>query len=182
MNARKWSSLNANPLKITGKEAIMKLKDTTTIVRLVLVAGLVALILSLSGGTASVSAAAQNGQIHVTKECSQNTGLPGGFCTITSSNLAQIPVGSQIFYDQALGTPTGMLDSNVILDAGNSNRAVGRCTLELATGSGICTFSDGTGDFIGFEARVNVSFLPGQPLAPSFRWAGTYSYRPQPPR
>jgi hypothetical protein len=160
----------------------MKLRNISTVVALMLVAGFVALTLSLNGGAASVSAAARNGQIHATKECSQNTGQPGTFCTFTSSSLPQLPVGSKIFYDQAGGIPTGMLDSNVILDAGGGNRAVGRCTLELATGSGICTFSDGTGDFVGFEARVNVSFLAGPPPGPSFLWEGTYSYKSQPPR
>ena len=71
------------------------------------------------------------GDLHVTKECSEYTGLAGGYCTITSSNLAAIKVGSKVFYDQAAGTPPGLLDSNVILDAGAGNRAVGHCTLDL---------------------------------------------------
>ena len=52
----KLPGLNVQP-KITGKETTMKLKDITTIVALVLVAGFVALTLSLSAGAASVSAA-----------------------------------------------------------------------------------------------------------------------------
>lgn len=157
----------------------MKLKDMATIVARVLVAGFLTLTLSLSTGAASVSASsAQNGQLHVTKECSQYTFLPGGFCTFTSSNLAEIAVGSKIFYDQAPGIPAGLLDSNVILDAGSGNRAVGRCTLDLGTGHGLCTFSDGTGQFTGFEARVDVLCPPG----PNCSWDGTYRFRPQPPR
>ena len=101
------------------------------------------------------------------------TGKAGSFCTITSSNLARIKVGSIVFYDQAAGTPTGLLDSNVILDAGNGNRAVGRCTLELATGLGLCTFSDGTGRFAGFSARVRVS--PPEDEV-NWHWEGTYSF------
>ena len=114
----------------------------------------------------------RSGDLLVTKECTQYTGLPGSFCTITSSNLGAIKTGSKVFYDQGAGVPAGMLDSNVVLDAGSGNRAVGRCTLDFATGSGICTFSDGTGTFAGFQARVNVSYLGG----PNFRWAGTYSF------
>ena len=58
----------------------MKLKDMATIVARVLVAGFLALTLSLSAGAASVSAAsAQNGQFHATKECTEYTFLPGGF-------------------------------------------------------------------------------------------------------
>ena len=88
----------------------------------------------------------------------------GSFCTITSSNLSRILVGSTIVYDQAAGIPAGMLDSNVVLDAGNGNRAVGRCTLDFSTGLGLCTFSDGTGRFAGFQARVEVSYLGGHRL------------------
>jgi hypothetical protein len=164
----------------TKKETTMKLRDVITFVARVLVAGLVALTFSLSAGAASVSASsAQNGQLHLTKECTQYTGLPGAFCTFTSSDLAQLEVGSKVFYDQAAGIPAGLLDSNVVLDAGNGNRAVGRCTLDFGTGQGLCTFSDGTGEFIGFEARVDVS-CPGDGV--HCTWDGTYGFRPQPPR
>ena len=157
----------------------MRLKDITTIVGLVLVAGFVALTLSLSAGAASVSASsARNGHLHLTKECSEYTGLPGSFCTFTSSNLEQIPAFlSKVFYDQARGIPAGLLDSNVVLDAGNGNRAVGRCTLDMGTGRGLCTFSDGTGELTGFEARVDVNCAGG-----SCSWDGTYRFNPQPQR
>jgi hypothetical protein len=111
----------------------------------------------------------------VTKECSQYFGNAGEFCTITSSNLRTIKVGSRVYYDQPVGIPAGLLDSNVVLDAGNGNRAVGRCTLDLTTGLGLCTFSDGTGRFAGFNARVRVS----PPTATEdWRWDGTYSFSP----
>ncbi len=77
-----------------------------------------------------------------------------------------------MFYDQAAGIPEGMLDSNVILDAGNGDRAVGRCTLDASTGVGLCTFSDGIGGFAGFQARIDVLYLGG----PDYAWNGTYSW------
>ena len=67
-------------------------------------------------------------------------------------------------------TPAGMLDSNVVLDAGDGDRAVGRCTLDATTGLGLCTFSDGTGRFAGFNARVDVA---GDGI--NWRWEGSYS-------
>ena len=159
---------------ITGKEKAMKFKAMTPVFALVLVAGFVALTLSLSAGAAPVSASsAKKGDLHVTKECSEWTGAAGGFCTITSSNLAAIEVGSKVFYDQAAGIPTGLLDSDVVLDAGSGNRAVGHCTLDLGTGLGLCTFSDGTGRFRGFNARVEVS-PPTDGV--NWHWDGTYSY------
>jgi hypothetical protein len=111
--------------------------------------------------------------LHVTKECSKFTGAAGSFCTITSSNLPEIVVGSSVNYDQAAGIPAGMLDSNVVLDAGGGNRAIGRCTLDLTTGLGLCSFTDGTGDLAGFHARVKVS-PPTDGL--HWHWEGTYSF------
>jgi hypothetical protein len=154
----------------------MKLKTVTTIVALALmpVASLVALTLALSTGTASVSASSDRERhLHAVKECSNYTGAAGSFCTITSSNLGEIKVGSHVFYDQAAGIPAGLLDSNVVLDAGNGNRAVGRCTLDLTTNLGLCTFSDGTGQFTGFRARVRVDCTSGSPQC---RLDGTYSF------
>ena len=142
---------------------------------LVLIGGSVALTLALSTGATSVSAqSTPNGQIHATKECSQNKGAAGDFCTITSSDLAEIAVGAKVFYDQAAGIPAGLLDSNVVLDAGNGNRAIGRCTLDLTTGLGRYSFSDGTGQLAGISARVDVDCTSG------CHWDGTYSFSPTP--
>jgi hypothetical protein len=103
----------------------------------------------------------------------------------TSSNLKLIVVGSQILYDQpaylrdVADDTSFLLDSGVVLDAGNGNRAVGRCTLDFQTLLGLCTFSDGTGAFAGFEARVDVDCTPsGTPCT----WDGTYGFRPRPHR
>ena len=140
------------------------------LVAFVVIPGFVVLTLTLGAGSASVSASDRNRPLHVTKECSEYTGAAGSFCTITSSNLAEIPVGTTVFYDQAAGIPRGLLDSNVVLDAGRGNRAVGRCTLDFATATGLCTFSDGTGQLAGFNARVDVSALGG----PDWAWNGAY--------
>jgi len=136
-----------------------------------LVAGLVTLTLLLSPPLVSASGGRS---LHVRKDCSQFTGLAGSFCTVTASNVAAIPVGSKVFYDQAAGIPVGLLDSNIVLDAGNGNRAVGRCTLDLATGLALCLFFDGTGDLAGFHARINGS--PGVPPDSSYHWDGRYGF------
>jgi hypothetical protein len=156
------------------EETNMKFKTLTRIFVIALVP-VVVLTLALSTGAASVSASSERGRpLHVTKECSQYTGAAGSFCTITSSNLGRIKVGSRVYYDQAAGTPAGLLDSNVVLDAGNGNRAVGRCTLDLTSGLGLCTFSDGTGRFVGFNARVQVT--PPSGSDDDWHWEGTYSF------
>jgi hypothetical protein len=117
----------------------------------------------------------QSGDIQITKECSQYTGAAGSFCTITSSNLAQIPAGTKVYYDQAFGVSAGMLDSNVVLRVGQANWAVGRCTLDGNTGDGICTFSDGVGPLTGFAGRVVVSYTGG----PNYAWKGSYHFNQQ---
>jgi hypothetical protein len=103
--------------------------------------------------------------------------LPGGHCTIASSNVPEIPAGSIVYYTQAFGivNPTS-IDSNVVLDAGNGNKAVGRCTVDFSiTLPGVCTFSDGTGTLAGFTARVDVSPIPIIPPA-TYTWDGTYRF------
>jgi hypothetical protein len=140
-----------------------------------------AAVLLLSGGGTTSLLAAPKGDRHedrghrlqVTKECSKYQGGAGQFCTITSSNVPQIAVGSTVTYDQAAGIPAGLLDSNVVLDAGGGNRAVGRCTLDLSNGLGLCTFSDGTGDLAGLHARVRVS-PPTDGV--NWHWDGVYSF------
>jgi hypothetical protein len=149
----------------------LRVKLMTTSLALVLFVG-AALTFSITSGATSVWAFSdQGGSLHVTKECSQYTGASGSFCTITSSNVGPIKVGSKVYYDQPAGTPAGLLDSNVVLDAGASNRAFGRCSLDLSTGAGLCTFSDGTGQLAGFQARINVSYLGGS----NYGWNGTYN-------
>jgi hypothetical protein len=117
----------------------------------------------------------RSGLLQVDKECSEYQGQPGDFCTITSSNLSEITPGAKVFYTQPAGIPAGMLDTNVLLDAGDGSRAIGRCTLDFATGRGLCTFSDGTGDFAGFNARVKVT--PPGFEGDDWHWRGTYGFR-----
>jgi hypothetical protein len=155
----------------------MKSKSVVTTLGLlrIFVVSFVALAFSV-GMMGSVRASDErDGHLHITKDCTGDSGGAGAHCTIATSNLAEIPAGSAVYYDQAAGTPTGLLDSNVILDAGHGDRAIGRCTLDFSTGLGLCTFSDGTGRLSRFTARVNVSFLGGNLWA----WDGTYRFNPE---
>ena len=155
----------------------MKTIRIKTLFTPVLVAGLVVLALSLAAAASDTPK--RRGQLHVIKDCTAKTGDPGSFCIVTSSDLPEIVVGSKVFYFQSPIGSTGLQDSNVVLDAGNGNRAVGRCTLDLSNGLGLCTFSDGTGQFTGFQARVDVS-PPTDGV--NWHWEGTDSFRPEPDR
>jgi hypothetical protein len=120
----------------------------------------------------------RSGELHVTKECSAYAGQAGDVCTITSSNLDAIEVGSRVVYARAADFVTFTLDSDVVLDSpgpGN-NVAFGHCHLNLVTGIGLCTFSGGTGKFTHFDASVDVS-PPTDGL--NWHWTGRYSFDPR---
>jgi len=125
----------------------------------------------------SVSAEGRHGKVNITKECSHYTGGAGSYCTITSSNVAEIPAGSTVYYTQAAVNPTTPegsaigLDSNVVVFVTTGDWATGRCTLGT-TDQGICTFSDGVGSLAGFHGRVAVAPTGG----PNFSWIGTYEF------
>jgi hypothetical protein len=122
----------------------------------------------------------RTGALQVTKNCKDYTRLAGSYCTITSSNLEEIEVGSTITYATAL--VAGLLDADVILDVpgpGN-NAAFGHCTVSFPAPptppSGVCTFSGGTGKFTWFQATVDVAALGNR----NFAWDGSYSFSPTP--
>lgn len=126
----------------------------------------------------SLSASPRSGDLRVTKECGEYAGLAGQFCTITSSNVQKIEVGSRVIYQQPAGAAS--LDSDVVLDTpgpGN-NKAFGHCAVDLATGLGLCTFSGGTGMFTWFSATAHVSPPTSQDPV-NWHWNGTYSFVPQ---
>ena len=126
-------------------------------------------------GLASLPASPRSGDLHVTKNCLPYNGGAGEFCTIESSNVKAIEVGTRVIYAQAAGATS--LDSDVVLDTpgpGN-NKAFGHCRLDFATLSGLCTFSGGTGKFNGFSASARVSHLGGFDWA----WDGPYSFNPR---
>jgi len=115
------------------------------------------------------------GSLDLVKNCDQYTGLAGGFCTITASNLKQIPVGTKVVYASA-ATPTA-LSSDVMLVSPNpgNNVAFGHVELNRVTRTGTATFSGGTGKFQHFSASVTISFLSPR----NWAWDGTYSFSPQ---
>ena len=133
-----------------------------------------AAILSLAALAPAVAATPRSGDIHIVKECSAYSGGAGQFCTITSSNVPAIPVGTQVIYLSALAAPYTTLDTNIVLDppGPGNNKAFGHVHLELQTGSGLVTFSGGTGVFTWFHGSSPVSYLGGV----DWGWEGSYSF------
>ena len=133
------------------------------------------LALTLAGAFAIASQAGTSASshsharaLHVTKECGQYSGEPGGYCTILTSNLRAIVPGSKVFYFEA-ASASG-LDSDLALYAGPGNVANGHVTLPGETG--VITFRGGTGNFRGFRARADVTVDSDN----IWHWDGTYRY------
>jgi hypothetical protein len=161
----------------------MKNNKTILAVAIVLIGSLAALAHSLTTGATPVRAAGRNGQIHIVKDCSSYNYMAGGTCMIVSSNIPDIvPTGSLVHYVQAFGIlEPNWLDSNVVLDAGNGNKAVGRCTVDFSIATpGVCLFWDGTGQLAGFTGRVDVSTVATPPA--DYTWNGTYNFEALPNR
>jgi len=126
-----------------------------------------------AGNSGELSASSKrSGALHATKECSAYTGLAGAYCTITSSNIKAIEIGSRVVYAKAKD-PTS-LDSDVTLYPPGSDKSVayGHVVLDFLTRRGMITFSGGTGKFKHFQASAVVLFLG----APNWAWDGTYSF------
>ena len=135
-----------------------------------------AAVFSLAALTFSPSASSSQSRttkaFHATKDCSGFTGLVGAYCTIRSSNVKALKVGSKIFYVQVAGKTA--LDSDTVIYVTRGSVATGHCFLRHATGVGLCTMSDGTGTLAGFRLRVRVTADRSIPAL--FHWDGTYSF------
>jgi hypothetical protein len=135
-----------------------------------------AAILSLAALAPGVAASPRSGDVHITKECSVYAGQVGGYCTITSSNIKAIPVGSRVIYLAAADFTNWVLDTDIVLDppGPGNNKAFGHVYLNLLTGVGEVTFSGGTGKFTWFHGSADVTFLGGS----DWGWEGTYAFSP----
>jgi hypothetical protein len=135
------------------------------------VAGIVFAI-SVLGPSAVAGATLQ--PLHITKECSEFTGETPSFCTITSSDLAAIPVGTKVIYWGPVINDPNFLSSRVVLRAGDGTKAFGYCQT-IASPSpehGTCVFWKGTHALKGFHASVDVTYVSGA----DYKWDGTYLF------
>ena len=107
--------------------------------------------------------------LSLSKECSKFTAHSGDFCTITESSMAAIPKGSKVFYFGPILGPV-ILATDVVLDAGDGNIALGSCNVELAKAAGTCTFRAGSGTLTGFQAIVTLTIH----ATGRFHWDGGY--------
>ena len=109
------------------------------------------------------------GELHMTKECSEYTGQPGSFCTITASNIDAVPVGSKVVYESAAGEKT--IDSDLSIRFGDEHLVSGHVVFDLVTNTGKLVLSSGSGVLSGFHADALVTSDGGAEAA----WDGTYT-------
>ncbi len=115
------------------------------------------------------AASRAGGELHMTKECSEYTGQPGSFCTLTASNIDGIPVGCRVVYESAAGEKT--IESNVTLMFGDEKLVFGHVLFDFTSNTGTLTLTGGTGAFTGLHADAVVTSDGGAEA----HWDGTYT-------
>jgi len=130
-----------------------------------------ALIAGLGMTLLSLPTSAENGTLHVEKECSQFTGEAGSFCTITASNFVAIPAGSKVVYKDAVKADGG-LDTDIVINTPDGDTATGHVLLDGKTETGTVTLTGGTGKLAKLAGNLKVAPLG----APNYSWDGSYSY------
>jgi hypothetical protein len=131
-----------------------------------------ALAFSVAAANSESQTRQQAKPFHATKDCSGFSGKAGAYCTIRSSNVKAIKVGSKIFYLQP-DTKSGT-DSDIVIYVGPGTLATGHCLIHNGPTPGLCTISDGTGALAGFHMRARVTADHTVPNL--WHWDGTYGF------
>ena len=115
---------------------------------------------------------ARSGYLHAVKNCEGYGGLPGQSCTLTSTNLKQIPGGTKVVYASA--PAAGVLESDITLyPPGNGGSvAFGHVSLNIVAKTGTAWITGGTGRFKHFRATVAIAYVSGR----NWTWDGPYTY------
>ena len=123
--------------------------------RNVLVIAGAVLMLSFSASTASATSTPR--PLHMVKDCRTYNGVAPTYCTVTMSNLPEVPIGTKIWYTGPVLTNNLFLSSNVTFEPQDGSSATGYCIFETKSSKGLCTFWDGSGRLAGFTAVIDVS-------------------------
>jgi hypothetical protein len=108
----------------------------------------------------------------LSKDCSHYSGGVPSFCTVLESNEPDIKKGTRILYYGPVNSNPAFLSSNVVLDNGAGDTAMGNCIVDVGAGpKGVCAFYAGSGALAGFSAIVQVTVDTEQ----VWHWNGSYS-------
>jgi hypothetical protein len=138
----------------------------------IIIAGVI--VGSVAAVMPAASASPRAGALHVTKDCREYSGKPGGYCTIRSSNIKATKVGSKVVYTSP-PSAEGTLDSDLVVDNGDGSRLFGHVTLNATTMA--ITLAGGTGQFRHFTGSADVTVTDaGDPELALWHWDGQYSF------
>jgi hypothetical protein len=129
-----------------------------------------------NGASPSFStSSSRRGELHLIKECPAYTGEAGSYCTITKSNLKEVPAGTKVVYEKAL-VDGRLLDTDIRLETPGPDNdvAFGHVKIDLASPPGLVTLTGGTGKFAGFHATIDVTAR--RKPAGSWSWDGRFSF------
>ncbi len=139
--------------------------------RLVAVAGTILALTATLMVFVPTTLASTTHTLTIVKNCSGTmTGKVGEYCTVTSSNVPEIPKGSKVVYYGPVIISSVFLSSTVTIKASPGNAATGYCMVDLHTGVGMCTFWKGTGKLAGFHAVIHGT----SESATAYHWDGFY--------
>lgn len=126
----------------------------------------------LASVAASADRESRSGYLHAVKNCEGYAGLPGQSCTLTSTNLKQIPAGTKVIY--ASSPAGGVLDSDITLNPPGESASVafGHVSLNIVAKTGTAWITGGTGRFKHFRATVAIAYVSGR----NWTWDGPYTY------
>lgn len=108
----------------------------------------------------------------LSKECSQFSGGVPSFCTVIASNVPALRTGAKILYYGPVLKNPAFISSNVVIDNGSGDTAIGNCIVDIAAGpKGVCAFHAGSGALAGFMAIAQVTVDAKQ----VWHWEGSYA-------
>jgi hypothetical protein len=107
----------------------------------------------------------------LSQNCDEWTSEEPSFCTVIESNVAALKKGTKILYYGPVVDKTTFSSSNVVLDDGAGDTAIGNCIVDYEAMRGMCAFHAGNGSLAGFTAIAQASTDDGQ----VWHWNGSYS-------
>jgi hypothetical protein len=110
----------------------------------------------------------------LSQSCDEWTSSEPSFCTVTESNVAALKKGTKVLYYGPVVDKTTFSSSNVVLDDGAGDTAMGHCIVDYEAMKGMCAFHAGNGSLAGFTAIAEASTDDDQ----VWRWKGSYSLSP----
>lgn len=131
----------------------------------IVMAAIAVLAISLLAFAAPSASASVEKGFHLDKTCSEAPSEPLGYmCTVTHSDFAWIPAGTDVHY---LSQDGNVVQAMIRIRNGSAS---GACTWSSDVNA-VCVFSHGTGRLTQFHLRVDVTANADQSV---WFWDGTY--------